>query len=334
VNATSVVAKSSAPWPDKAAWFDHYDKHLGSLPMDSAPILGHESVQLGKGDGVTLAATVCTRDLVIQRVATAPKMIARSLLDPEWVAISVGLRWDGVRIYNGVRARPFDVFLTASPSGYETSGAGRDIVTIGIRRKRLHATCVALLGLGEDNLELRDLAFNMGSKPGKAFQNTLVGALLSDPSPKSEMPVALQPMQANDLIDIISRNIAPHLVTRSQNTTSKLSQRAVVRRALEVFADRTYSPSISELCHAAGVGETYLYQSFVSILDVTPARFIRMRRLSEARRRFLDSDAPPRSVKDVALSLGFAESGRFSQYYRATFGEYPSQTLERHAYPF
>ncbi|MGY4266594.1 transcriptional regulator GlxA family with amidase domain [Bradyrhizobium sp. USDA 4519] len=33
------------------------------------------------------------------------------------------------------------------------------------------------------------------------------------------------------------------------------------------------------------------------------------------------------TVSKVAIEQGFIELGRFSQYYRTMFGEYPSQTL-------
>jgi len=51
--------------------------------------------------------------------------------------------------------------------------------------------------------------------------------------------------------------------------------------------------------------------------------------LSAAHDRFLDPGARKHSVKDVALSLGFFESGRFAQYYRDLFCEYPLDTLAR-----
>jgi AraC family ethanolamine operon transcriptional activator len=42
----------------------------------------------------------------------------------------------------------------------------------------------------------------------------------------------------------------------------------------------------------------------------------------------LKDSAPGKvTVAEVALQQGFVELGRFSQYYRALFGEYPSETL-------
>jgi AraC-like DNA-binding protein len=68
----------------------------------------------------------------------------------------------------------------------------------------------------------------------------------------------------------------------------------------------------------------------MDVYGVSPAQFILNKRLSKARERFLDVECcPPRSVKDVALSLGFDGAGRFAQYYKRAFGELPGETFRR-----
>jgi transcriptional regulator GlxA family with amidase domain len=90
-----------------------------------------------------------------------------------------------------------------------------------------------------------------------------------------------------------------------------------------------YSPNIADLCRAAGVGQTRLHRCFMEIYGTSPAHFIRMKRLSQCRERLLDREFAPPLVKDVALAFGFHEMGRFARYYRETFGELPSETLQR-----
>jgi AraC family ethanolamine operon transcriptional activator len=103
----------------------------------------------------------------------------------------------------------------------------------------------------------------------------------------------------------------------------------VVETALEPFNDSQTTPTVADLCAASGVGVTWLHQCFHDIYGISPAQFILNKRLSVARERFLDFDCPPRSVKDVALSLGFVGPGRFAQYYRRAFGELPGETFRR-----
>ena len=53
------------------------------------------------------------------------------------------------------------------------------------------------------------------------------------------------------------------------------------------------------------------------------AEKLRALRLDAARTRLKLDDA---SVTEVALSVGFAHLGRFSEYYRERFGELPRET--------
>ena len=59
--------------------------------------------------------------------------------------------------------------------------------------------------------------------------------------------------------------------------------------------------------------------------------YLRAYRLSLARDRLLDPENAPRSVKDVSLSLGFTNGGRFAAEYKALFGEKPIETFARNA---
>jgi AraC-like DNA-binding protein len=219
--------------------------------------------------------------------------------------------------------------MSASPNGYETSSKGRDIVMLGIRQDRLRFACSALLGLASEEIQLCDLAFNMGSKIGGPLHSLLTNALSSALAAETKNFTPIQPEQENYIIDVIARTIAPQLAMDTHSTPPAGSPREVVHMALSAFVDLEHPPSMSDLCSAAAVGETHLYECFIEVFNVSPARFIRMRRLSEARRRLLHRDAPPRSVKEVAMELGFRESGRFAHYYKATFGEQPSLTLKR-----
>lgn len=60
---------------------------------------------------------------------------------------------------------------------------------------------------------------------------------------------------------------------------------------------------------------------------MSPARYLRMYRLTRARLELLDADPGATTVKNVAYSLGFWELGRFAVEYKKLFGESPSQTL-------
>ena len=63
------------------------------------------------------------------------------------------------------------------------------------------------------------------------------------------------------------------------------------------------------------------------MFGVGPVTFLRYKRLCTVRSILRESAPDQTTVSKVALEQGFIELGRFSQYYRAMFGEYPSQTL-------
>jgi AraC-like DNA-binding protein len=83
----------------------------------------------------------------------------------------------------------------------------------------------------------------------------------------------------------------------------------------------------AELLAVTGVGMRALQRGFRRHHGITPSAFLRARRLDAARTRLLAS--PWSTVTEVALACGFAHVGRFSTYYRARFGESPSETRSR-----
>jgi len=83
------------------------------------------------------------------------------------------------------------------------------------------------------------------------------------------------------------------------------------------------------LCEVGRVGERTLQYAVRERYGLTPAAFLKMRRLAEVRRRLLQPYSSDAKVGDVAASLGFWHVGQFAADYRRAYGETPSQTLGR-----
>ena len=83
---------------------------------------------------------------------------------------------------------------------------------------------------------------------------------------------------------------------------------------------------ISELCSALRVSRRSLHRAFADTLAIGPAAYLRSRRLSAIQSVLSRSDPATVSIGELAFEHGFPEAGRFSAYYRAHFGETPSQT--------
>jgi AraC family ethanolamine operon transcriptional activator len=83
---------------------------------------------------------------------------------------------------------------------------------------------------------------------------------------------------------------------------------------------------ISELCSALKAPRRTLHRAFADTLGMGPIAYLRSRRLSAIRSVLRRTDPETISIGDLAFEYGFLETGRFAAYYRAHFGETPSET--------
>jgi AraC-like DNA-binding protein len=96
------------------------------------------------------------------------------------------------------------------------------------------------------------------------------------------------------------------------------------REMIEAHLDAPLStPDIAATVGLSTRGLEFLFRDF---LGLTPALYLRNRRLHAARRMLLHSESRPGLIKEVALAHGFWHLGRFAQTYREFFGEFPSET--------
>jgi transcriptional regulator GlxA family with amidase domain len=103
----------------------------------------------------------------------------------------------------------------------------------------------------------------------------------------------------------------------------------LIRRAERFMADNAATPiTVSDVAAHLGISLRSLQAGFRQWRATTPNVFLRRVRLQLVRDGLLRSDAEL-NVTTMALRYGFSHLGRFSGYYRATFGEMPSETLRR-----
>ncbi|MFC7475781.1 helix-turn-helix domain-containing protein [Dankookia sp. GCM10030260] len=84
-----------------------------------------------------------------------------------------------------------------------------------------------------------------------------------------------------------------------------------------------------DLCDALAVSASSLADAFRAAFMISPHRFLKLRRMSMVRAALQSREGPVPLVKSVALGHGFWHLGQFAHDYRETFGEAPSETLER-----
>jgi AraC-like DNA-binding protein len=103
-----------------------------------------------------------------------------------------------------------------------------------------------------------------------------------------------------------------------------------IRRCLERIEHSPWHElSASTLCESAGVGERTLQLAFRERFGLTPAAFLKARRLALVRQQLAHCNTADASVGEVAAALGFTHVGQFAADYRRAFGETPSETLNQ-----
>ena len=101
-------------------------------------------------------------------------------------------------------------------------------------------------------------------------------------------------------------------------------------RTAEAYIDRHFSRigKIDEVAHAAGVSGRTLTRSFQSFLGMSPAQYLRAKRLDVARSALSDG-GDTRSIQEIAEDSGFSSYASFWRNYLRDFQETPSETRIR-----
>jgi AraC family ethanolamine operon transcriptional activator len=103
-----------------------------------------------------------------------------------------------------------------------------------------------------------------------------------------------------------------------------------IRMSLELMeANRLAELRPAQLRAYSGVSERTLQYAFRDRFGLTPAAFIKARRLAAVRAMLCSADPHRTHVGDVLGDFGFWHLGQFAKDYRQTFGELPSDTLGR-----
>lgn len=135
----------------------------------------------------------------------------------------------------------------------------------------------------------------------------------------------------NTIIDqLVSAWLGPGHRREAPRSSPRARDRAI-NRCLEFIEDSEWSElSVSGLYEVARVSERTLQQGFRERFALTPAAFLKARRLAAVRRHLLEADQGVATVGAVSAAVGFWHVGQFAADYRRSFGETPSATLKRH----
>lgn len=120
----------------------------------------------------------------------------------------------------------------------------------------------------------------------------------------------------------------PNSSTRGPRADETVVTSRAVRHTLSLIEEHPEkSWRVADLAAEAGVSARTLQASFHRERGTTPLEELRRVRLARAHEDLVAGGPGAESVTEVAARWGFFHLGRFSQAYRAEFGESPSRTL-------
>jgi len=117
----------------------------------------------------------------------------------------------------------------------------------------------------------------------------------------------------------------PHNVAMEAPSISRLSFERLVS-----FIEENIKTDIGpdELARHANMSRRSLYLLFEKHANMTPKNFIRQKKLERVYSTLIDPACQVANITAVALDYGFTHLGRFSEFYKSTFGMLPSVSLK------
>lgn len=138
---------------------------------------------------------------------------------------------------------------------------------------------------------------------------------------------SLQDVVAASVLSAFPNTLRDHL---DRHDAHPIGPTPAVRRAMTYIDEHLHEPvSLADIVGASGMTVRGLQSAFRRTLDMTPMEYLRRARLSRARDDLILADPTRTTVAEISRRWGFLHPPRFAGAYRAEFGEYPHQTLQR-----
>lgn len=287
-----------------------------------------DSVQLNP-DGSPTGGIIYAQigDLILSTGHFHAKTRSRGLMDPHRVTLGVHFSTNASLTQRGVESLPGDIYAFA-PGGEEDGMQSGHIsfATVSF-------TPQTLLTLGVNDAIIKDRTFweyRLRYRTSPQVRATICKSL-EEISLKLISPgISITDKQIenlqHELIELFFRGIVfDDNLPQDRNGHSSA---AIVRKVEDWVSERNpESIHISDLCKSLFVSRRTLQRAFTETLNMGPAHYLMLKRLSAVRSVLRTADPQTTSVSEVAMDHGFWELGRFTLMYKQMFGERPSDTL-------
>jgi len=325
VTTTSTATQERSP--DLGVWLGEGESSYADVKRQG-PLIEESVTPLSPGARSVHASILSGGDVVSVDVSLEGRFTGVSVIDPAYVGFILPLSHSQDYVLNGVNLPVSSLSLMVRAAPLYIRGGSRRTLGIVVPAGRLATTVAALRGVDEDSVRLSSGLLRLPTSAMQATRDRLVAITAASGARASgrtgsqwaEEVLAI-------LIDALLQS-EPNDYARSRRSTRSAN---VVRRAEERFlAAAGNRVSLADLCRAADVGSTALYEAFERVCGESPLAYLRKRQLTHARLALLNGLQPERgAIKRAALNAGLTHLGRFSVEYRELFGESPSTTLSK-----
>ncbi len=250
-----------------------------------------------------------------------------------------GTPWSGSRVFFSYLPGCGDVFYDNRPVGISAlvthrwnavervNGSDRiNLVIAAIDEQFLREYLMPVPGMADPALTPNPVCYKSAPKSIAAFQQTVCEtlqelvespALLDD----ERLRAGFQQRVFDAIVNVVAS------VSGSCGRLPAPSTRAyIVGRAIDFMKSRVADPiSIRDICTATRVCPRTLSYAFADVLGASPKSYLMATRLGRAQHDLADERIHA-SIESIAARWGFSHMGRFAKYYRAAFGERPSDT--------
>lgn len=291
------------------------------------PLKESHLIQIGKGEHDVALEMATVGNMGLLRNGFAVESIGINVLKPDYIGFVIPEFWTGEYLVNGESASQTSFFMNADLDSFHLHSKSRITMGATLPRQSFVKATAALAGVYMEDIKLDGRKFQLSKSDSIAFRSHLraiIDETCDHPGKRSPSDIS---NEVTALLADVYLRAQPD--SRGHSRRGKSPER-IVRLAEERFMAARWKPvSMADLCLAAGVKKTVLYEAFQSVCGLSPLLYFQKQRLMQARSLLLKSDDIRGGVKQAALSCGFTELGRFSAQYQQLFGELPSDTLRR-----
>lgn len=208
-------------------------------------------------------------------------------------------------------------------------GADTTRLNLSLTAADLNRLLAALLGETPSAALRFAPALDLREGHGRSFARFVRLAAIELQSPDSLLWNATAMMEFSRFVMTALLLSHPHNYSARLQQPGRAPSPSDVRRAIDFIQANLGAPiSLVDIVAQSGVPGRTLFKHFRDFRGASPMQYLRNARLDKAREA-LTGAQPGESVTRIAVSLGFAHLGRFSQEYRLRFGEKPSETMRR-----